>query len=121
MFKWAAVTAISIFIVTIGWGQAPAPSSTPAASNSPVAGKSAAASPAPAPTNEQIISALGENDLQMAISLFKSNFANPDSITDAELNRATLAGLLVRLPGALVLLPSRGGACVELAQRFHSV
>ena len=57
-----------------------------------------------------MIDSLGEADLQSALSLLKSNFTNPDAITDAELNRATLTGLLVRMPGGLMLLPNRESA-----------
>ena len=57
-----------------------------------------------------MIDSLGEADLQSALSLLKSNFTNPDAITNAELNRATLTGLLVRMPGGLMLLPNRESA-----------
>jgi hypothetical protein len=50
----------------------------------------------------------------------KSNFANPDAITDTELNRATVAGLLVRMPGGLMLLPNRESATGEPAAPFYS-
>ncbi len=45
-------------------------------------------------------------DLQAAIALLKSNFTNPDLITETELNRATLEGLLLRLKHGLALLPA---------------
>ena len=83
-----------------------------------------AKSPPPAPSatpgTEQIINSLGENDLQSAISLLKSNFTNPEAFTDAELNRATLAGLLVRMPGGLMLLPSLDAAAAEPTPPFYS-
>jgi len=63
---------------------------------------------------------LGEGDLQAAISLLKSNFTNPDAITDTELNRAMLAGLLVRMPGGLMLLPNRESATPEPTAAFYS-
>src|SRR5213079_1002942 len=61
-----------------------------ATANSPAApGKSVAPSASPTPGTEQIIDSLGEGDLQAAIALLKSNFTNPDAITDTELNRAS--------------------------------
>src|SRR5215470_1058546 len=40
--------------------------------------------------------------------------------SDTELNRATLTGLLVRMPGGLMLLPSRDGAAAEFSGPFYS-
>src|SRR5205807_8999977 len=37
------------------------------------------------------------------ITLLKANFTNPDAITDTELSRATVEGLLVRLPRGITL------------------
>jgi hypothetical protein len=93
MCNWAAATAISVLIVANAFAQ----------TASPV--KSAAPSPSPTPRPEQLIDSLGQADLQAALSLLKSNFTNPEAITETELNRATLAGLLVRMPGGLMLLP----------------
>jgi hypothetical protein len=119
MLNRAAATAISLLLVTNGFGQSPAPSSVPTA-NSPAATKTVAPSPSPTPAPQQIIDSLGEGDLQAAIALLKSNFTNPDAITDTELNRATLAGLLVRIPGGLMLLPNRESATPEPAASFYS-
>jgi hypothetical protein len=93
MCNWAAATAISVLIVANAFAQ----------TASPV--KSAAPSPSPTPRPEQLIDSLGQVDLQAALSLLKSNFTNPEAIAETELNRATLAGLLVRMPGGLMLLP----------------
>lgn len=120
MLNRAAGTVISLLIAVNVFAQTPAPSFAPTA-------KSAAPkSPAPAPSasatpgTEQIINSLGEGDLQAAISLLKSNFTNPEALTDVELNRATLAGLLVRMPGGLMLLPNRESAPGEPAAPFYS-
>jgi hypothetical protein len=102
MLNRTAVTAISFLFGFTLFGQSPAPVSKSAS-------PSAAPSPSPTPTTEQMINSLGEGDLQAAISLLKSNFTNPEAITDAELNRATLEGLLVRMPGGLMFLPTREG------------
>src|SRR5437588_6348184 len=105
MLNRAAATAISLLIATNGFGQSPAPSSVPTANSPAVPAKPVAPSSSPTPGTEQIIDSLGEGDLQTAIALLKSNFTNPDAITDTELNRATLTGLLARMPGGLMLLP----------------
>src|SRR5213592_2316591 len=54
-------------------------------------------SPAPsaAPTTQELVNSLGPADLQAVVTLLKSNFTNPDAITDTELNRATVEGLIV--------------------------
>ena len=90
------------------FGQSPAPSVVSRASS-----PSQSPSPSATPSTEQIINSLGEADLQAAIALLKSNFTNPEAITDMELNRATLQGLLVRLPGGLLLVPVHENAPAE--------
>jgi len=123
MLNRAAATAISLLIAANAFGQAPAPSSAPTAKSPGSAAKSPAPSASPTPGPEQIIDSLGDGDLQAAIALLKSNFTNPDAITDTELNRATLAGLLMRMPGGLMLLPpqARGeSATPEADASFYS-
>jgi hypothetical protein len=115
MFNRGPVTAISFLLAANLLGQSPTPPST---------SKSASPSPSPspraAPSTEQMIDSLGENDLQAAISLLKSNFTNPEAITDAELNRATLEGLLARMPGGLMLLPAKENISPELGVPSYS-
>jgi len=123
MLNRAAAMAISFLLAAHAFGQSPAPSSVPTANSPAAPGKSVAPSASPTPGTEQIIDSLGEGDLQAAIALLKSNFTNPDAITDTELNRATLAGLLMRMPGGLMLLPPqpRGeSAMPESSASFHS-
>ena len=121
MLNRAAATVISFLFVASLCAQAPAPSSAPTKSSP---GKSpaptASATGSPTPTMQEIITSLGESDLQATISLLKSNFANPDAITETELNRATVAGLLARMPGGLMLLPNRESAAAEAAAPFYS-
>src|SRR5947208_16338524 len=105
MLNRAAATAISFLLAAHAFGQSPAPSSAPTANSPAAPGKSVAPSASPPPGTEQIIDSLGEGDLQAAIAPLKSNFTNPDAITDTELNRATLAGLLMRLAGRSMLSP----------------
>jgi len=123
MLNRAVATAISLLLAANAFGQSPAPSSVPTA-NSPAAPvKSVAPSASPTPGTEQIINSLGDGDLQTAIALLKSNFTNPDAITDTELNRAMLTGLLARMPGGLMLVPpqARGeSATPEPAASLYS-
>jgi hypothetical protein len=107
MFNWAAALAILVLIAA----NVPAQTATPV--------KSAAPSPSATARPEQLIDSLGQDDLQAAISHLKSNFTNPKAITDTELNRATLAGLLVRMPGGLMLLPNRESAPAESTAPFY--
>src|SRR5436190_9185974 len=60
-------------------------------------------SPSATPTAEQLVDSLGPADLQAFIALLKSNFTDPDAITDTELNRATVQGLLARLPRGITI------------------
>ena len=87
------------------------PPSRPAASAKP----SALASPSPSgsPTTEDLVNSLGPPDLQAVITLLKSNFTNPDEITDTQLNRATVEGLMMRLPRGVMLLPGKENAPAE--------
>ncbi len=119
MFNWAAATAVSVFGVGAVFGQTPAPSSAPTTS-SPTVVRAPAPLPSATPTTEQIINSLGGSDLQAALSLLKTNFTSPDAITETELNRATLTGLLVRMPGGLMLLPNREAGAAESSPPFYS-
>src|ERR1700740_1204546 len=92
MFRpgWRATIVISILATSAAFAQSPAPSSPPAP------GKSVAPSPSPSATvtREELINSLSPADVQAAITLLKNNFTNPDAITETEMNRAMLEGLL---------------------------
>src|SRR5690242_17337360 len=113
MFRFLQATfAISIFAVNLGAQSATPTSPLPAPpgrmpqaqSKSPVL---PAASPSASPTTEDLVNSLGSADLQAVISLLKSNFTDPEEITETELNRATVEGLLVRLPRGVMLLAGK--------------
>ena len=108
MLSRAATTAILVFIAANGIAQTP-PASTPTV-----------APPSPTPGTRQLIDSSGQTDLQAAINLLKTNFANPDAITETELNRATLAGFLMRMPGALMILPAGEKPPPESSAPFYS-
>jgi hypothetical protein len=94
------------------------PPSRPAASARP----SALSSPSPSasPTTEDLVNSLGPADLQAVITLLKTNFTNPDAITDTELNRAAVEGLMMRLPRGVMLLPAKENAPAEGPSVFYS-
>ena len=96
----------------------PAPSVPQTASKSPAL-PSPSQSPSAKPTTEQLVNSLSSADLQAVIALLKSNFTNPDAITDTELNRATIQGLMVRLPHGVMLLPNRESAAMEAPIAFY--
>src|SRR5512140_1063883 len=85
--------------------QSPAPTSAP--QTGPKSPAQPTPSPSATPTLEELVNSLGPADLQTFITLLKSNFTDPDAITDTELSRATVEGLLVRLPRGITLLPSK--------------
>ena len=120
-----ATLAISIFGATL-LAQSPPPASP--APSQPVRPPSVASSPPAAPspsptrkpTTRQLVDSLSPGDLQTVITLLKSNFTNPDAITDTELSRATVEGLMVRLPRGVILLPSKESAPVETPSAFYN-
>jgi Peptidase family S41 len=79
-----------------------------------------AGSPSATPTTEELVNSLGPADLQAAITLLKNNFADLDAITDTELNRAMVEGLLVRLPRGAMLLAAKENSPVAAANGFYS-
>ena len=120
-----ATFAISIFAVNLG-AQSPAPTS-PALSPSgrlPQAESKSpalpAASPSATPITEDLVNSLGPADLQAVITLLKGNFTNSDAITDIELNRATVEGLLVRLPRGVILLSGKENVPSAASSGFYS-
>ena len=79
-----------------------------------------AGSPSATPTTEELVNSLGPADLQAAITLLKNNFADLDAITDTELNRAMVEGLLVRLPRGAMLLAAKENTPVAVPNAFYS-
>jgi C-terminal processing protease CtpA/Prc len=68
---------------------------------------------------EDLVNSLGSTDLQAVITLLKSNFTNPDAITDTELSRATVRGLMIRVPQGVILLPDRESAPLGAPNAFY--
>ena len=106
-------------------GQSPTPTSRSAAPSAPriLPQSPALASPSPSakPTEQELVDSLGPADLQAVISLLKSNFTSPDAITEIELNRATVEGLMIRLRHGVMLLPNKESAvAAESPSPFYS-
>jgi peptidase S41-like protein len=122
MHQFTSFALMGLFLAISALAQTPAPTlmspSKPAAPARP----SGLASPSPSasPTTEDLVNSLGSADLQAVITLLKSNFTNPDEITDTELNRATVEGLMVRLPRGVMLLPTKENTPAEAPSVFYS-
>ena len=69
---------------------------------------------------EELVDSLGPADLQAFITLLKANFTDPDAITDTELSRATVEGLLVRLPRGITLLAGKESVSAATPGAFYS-
>ena len=93
------------------------PSASPKISAPPAGSPTATA--ARALSTEQLINSLSPADLQAAITLLKANFAKPDVISETNLNRATLQGLMVRLGHGLMVLPDKAHAATEPVTPFY--
>lgn len=80
-----------------------------------IAGNVLAQSPTPknSPTTKELLDSLTPNDLQETVTLLKKNFTQPNEISDAQLSRATIEGLLARLGPGVMLLPDKNAAPAE--------
>ena len=58
-------------------------------------------------------------DLQQAVQTLKSNYIDPNALNEAELNRAMLTGLLMRLPGGAALLPAPPAENGDAPNPYH--
>ena len=115
----AAIFTMSI-LGAHAYAQSPTPTSpSPAPSRVPLKSP-ASPSPSATPSTKDLIDSLGQVDLQAIISLLRSNFINPDAVTETELSRATVQGLTVRLPHGVTLLPNKENAPVEAPSAFYS-
>jgi Peptidase family S41 len=122
MFQFTSLTFISFFMAINALAQTPPPTVMPPSRPAASARPSALSSPSPSasPTTEDLVNSLGPADLQAAITLLRTNFTNPDAITDTELNRATVEGLMMRLPRGVMLLPAKESVPAEGPSVFYS-
>jgi Peptidase family S41 len=122
MIRFTSSILIGLFLAINALAQTPPPTVVPTGKPAASAKPSALASPSPSgsPTTDDLVNSLGLPDLQAIITLLKSNFTNPDEITDTELNRATVEGLITRLPRGVMLLPAKENAPAEAPNVFYS-
>jgi hypothetical protein len=122
MSQFTSLSFISFCLAINALAQTPPPTVVPSGRPVASAKPSALASPSPSesPTTEDLVNSLGPPDLQAVITLLKSNFTNPDAITDTELNRATVEGLIMRLPRGVMLLPAKENAPAEAPTVFYN-
>jgi Peptidase family S41 len=115
MYRFTSWVLISLFVAMAALAQTPPPAVMPPSRPVASAKPSAPSSPPPSasPTTEDLVNSLSPGDLQTVVTLLKANFTNPDAITDTELNRATVEGLVVRLPRGVILLPAKENALPE--------
>jgi hypothetical protein len=122
MFRFFLAAVVVSVLSSSFAAQSPTPAAAagkapPAQANAPAV---ATPSPSATPTVEELVDSLGPADLQAFITLLKGNFTDPDAITDTELNRATVEGLLVRLPRGITLLPGKESAPAAAPGAFYS-
>jgi hypothetical protein len=122
MSQFTSLSFISFCLAINALAQTPPPTVIPQSRPAASARPSALASPSPSgsPTTEDLVNSLGPPDLQAVITLLKSNFTNPEAITDTELNRATVEGLIMRLPHGVMVLPAKENAPAETPTLFYS-
>jgi hypothetical protein len=72
----------------------------------------------PTPTSESVVNAMSSADLQQAIQLLKSNYIDPEALSETELNRALLTGLMARLGRGVMILPQRPNDAAEAGNAF---
>src|SRR4029079_3631566 len=108
---------VSIFGANLA-AQSPAPTSP--AQAGPKMAAQLTPSPSATPTIEEWFASLGPADLQAFMTLLKANFTDPDAITDTELSRATVEGLLVRRSRVITLLPGKENVSAVTPSAFYS-
>lgn len=101
---------ICVLTVATAVAQSPSPSAAPASTPKPSA----------PPTTKELIDSLSASDLQEAISILKKHFTNPDAISETQLSRATIQGLIARLGPGLILLPDKSAARPDISAPFYS-
>ena len=96
------------------------PAQSPAKSSpTPAASPSASVEPSATPSTRTLIDSMDTADLKEAIQLLKSNYINPQSLSETELSRAAFEGILTRLGRGVILLSNAGAEPAETAAAFY--
>ncbi len=99
--------------------RAQTPAHSPTASPTPSPSTTVTPTPSPTPSTEAIINSMNSVDLQQAIQLLKANFINSDALNETALDRALLAGILLRLGTGVVILPAHAADSTEARNPFY--
>src|SRR4051812_13511755 len=110
MLRFILQRWISIVLITSAFAQTAPPSGSPVSAPKPTA----------TPDARQLIDSLTPADLQEAVSLLKKNFTDPEAISDTQLSRATIEGLMARLGPGLMVLPDKASAEATTPAPFYS-
>src|SRR6516225_6171160 len=121
MFRFFLAAVVVLVFSSNLAAQSPAPAAPTGKASQAQAKPPALPPPSPSatPTVEELVDSLGPADLQAFITLLKGNLTDPDAITDTELNRATVEGLLVRLPRGITLLPGKENTTTGTPGEFY--
>src|SRR5438552_19112637 len=113
---------LATFLISVLGANLAAQSPAPTSASQTVTKSPAQPTPSPAatPSLEELVNSLGPVDLQAFITLLKTNFTNPDAITDTQLTRATIEGLLVRMPRGITLLAGKESVAPATPAGFYS-
>ena len=122
MLRCSWPVLIGIFLITGTLAQSPTPpGASPGRPPTPIkSSPTPSPSPAATPTERELINGLNQADLQAAITLLKNNFTNADALSEVELNRALVEGLITRLGQGATLLPARENAPAVPPSPFYS-
>lgn len=118
--KRSFLIAVSVFALASGAvAQSPAPKATAAPSSSATVTPQSSPTATPTPPGKSVVDAMSQAEVEQAVQLLKTNYINPDAVNDAEVTRATLEGLLVRLGRGVVLLPENAAPASEPPMSFY--
>lgn len=114
MVRLLLSASLTILLLLPASAQKPTPAAAPA-SPSP----SPTATPSPAPVS--LLDGLTAADLDKAIAAIRHQYLNPTALSETEIQRATLAGLLDRLGSGAMLLPARAAAAPSPAPFYREI
>ena len=119
MLRFILPLLIGALLFSNAGAQTPAAASSgsPLASTSP--STSQTSKPSGTATAKQLIDSLSPADLQEAIPLLKKNFTDPGAISETQLSRATIEGLMARLGPGVMLLPDKASAEATSPAAFY--